>query len=261
MSDLSKKHQPAKLADLPEQTRLTIESEFRRLKAENLSGRDLRTCYCQSLRKIIEILYPAGAGLEEPVIDDLIELTFEAANRIELRQPSLLARGFVADVMDLNDQLRRTSHPFDRPMPPERPHEYSPHGLATQSPLRHRRETFGQVEVWEGTRDAFREYLQPEIERVLADILKLRAGGKSTQRAGEGLADRRAATPNARRGYRKEVRQWMELKTVRTVPEAARRLGVGHDTLKSIMSSKGEKRYSDDTLNDILEKTREKSGL
>lgn len=260
MSDSSKKHQPAKLADLQEQTRLTIESEFRRLKAENLSGRDLRTCYCQGLRKIIEILYPAGAGLEEPVIDDLIELTFEAANRIELRQPNLLTRGFVAEAMDINDRLRRTSHPFDRPMPPERPHEYSPHSLAAPSPLSHRRETFGQVEVWEGTRDAFRKYLQPEIERILADILQLRAVGKSNQGAGEGPADGGAATPNARRGYRKEVRQWMESKRLRTVPEAARRLGVGRDTLKSIMSSKGEKRYSDDTLNDVLEKIGAKPG-
>jgi hypothetical protein len=60
--------------------------------------------------------------------------------------------------------------------------------------------------------------------------------------------------PGARRGYRFEVHRWMrEAKPpLRTVPEAARRLGVGPDTLKSIMSSRGTKRYGHDTLMRVL---------
>jgi hypothetical protein len=57
-----------------------------------------------------------------------------------------------------------------------------------------------------------------------------------------------------RRGYRAEVQKWMRDHSIRTIPQAAQRLGVGFDTLKSIMSSKGEKRYSDDTLSDVLKK-------
>ena len=185
MPDSFKKLHLARLADLQEHTRLTIEAEFRRLKAEHMNSRELRACYCEGLRKIVEILYPTGAGLGEPVIDDLIELTFEVANRIELRQPSLPTRGFFADVMDMNDELTRTSHPFDRPMPPERPRDHFPHRLEAKSSLHLRRETFGGVEVSEGTRDAFRRYLQPEIECILADILEIRAAGNIEQ----GLAE------------------------------------------------------------------------
>lgn len=60
--------------------------------------------------------------------------------------------------------------------------------------------------------------------------------------------------PSRRRGYRAEVRKWMTDKDVKTVPDAASRLGVGHDTLKSIMSDRGEKRYSDITLAAVLKK-------
>jgi hypothetical protein len=57
-----------------------------------------------------------------------------------------------------------------------------------------------------------------------------------------------------RRGYRAEVRRWMESKEIPTIPEAAKQLAVGLDTLKSIMSSKGTQRYSDRTLRDVLKK-------
>ncbi|SPF56437.1 hypothetical protein SBA4_860016 [Candidatus Sulfopaludibacter sp. SbA4] len=60
--------------------------------------------------------------------------------------------------------------------------------------------------------------------------------------------------PQARRGYRAEVRRWMESEELLTIPDAAKRLGVGPDTLKSIMSNKGKKRYSDDTLSAVLKK-------
>jgi hypothetical protein len=56
----------------------------------------------------------------------------------------------------------------------------------------------------------------------------------------------------SRRGYRPEIREWMGKRQLRTIPEAARRLGVGVSTLKSIMSSKGKPRYSEDTLHAVL---------
>ena len=59
---------------------------------------------------------------------------------------------------------------------------------------------------------------------------------------------------DGRRGYRAEVREWMRAQGLRTNPEAASRLGVSVDILKSIMSSKGQKRYSDHTLQTVLKK-------
>ncbi len=61
----------------------------------------------------------------------------------------------------------------------------------------------------------------------------------------------RAAT---RRGYRAEIRAWMKAVGVKTNADAARRLAVSVDTLKSIMSTKGNKKYSDETRNSVLKK-------
>jgi hypothetical protein len=58
--------------------------------------------------------------------------------------------------------------------------------------------------------------------------------------------------PGRKRGYRVEVRQWMARENVRTVAEAAKRLGISESTLKSIMSARGKRRYSEETLNRIL---------
>jgi hypothetical protein len=63
------------------------------------------------------------------------------------------------------------------------------------------------------------------------------------------------AGPQAtRRGYKREVRAYMEKKGLSTIPEAAQALAVGVDTLKSIMTSRGKKRYSDGTLQGVLKK-------
>jgi hypothetical protein len=64
----------------------------------------------------------------------------------------------------------------------------------------------------------------------------------------------KSATQNLRRGYRAEVKKWMKDKGLRSIPDAAERLCVGLDSLKSIMSSKGEKRYGDELLKTVLEK-------
>ena len=56
-----------------------------------------------------------------------------------------------------------------------------------------------------------------------------------------------------RRGYRPEIKAFMRKNSLRTNEAAARRLGIGVDTLKSIMSSKGTPRYSKETLNKVLE--------
>ena len=58
----------------------------------------------------------------------------------------------------------------------------------------------------------------------------------------------------SRVGYRSAVRQWMETKEIATIDKAAKHLGIGVDTLKSIMSSSGTKRYSDGTLKAVLGK-------
>ncbi len=59
---------------------------------------------------------------------------------------------------------------------------------------------------------------------------------------------------NSRRGFRSEIRQWMERKQLGSVKDAARELGTSESTLKSIMSDKGEKKYSDETLRQVLER-------
>jgi hypothetical protein len=57
-----------------------------------------------------------------------------------------------------------------------------------------------------------------------------------------------------RRGYRAEVRAWMQHHEVPSVREAAKRLAVGYDILKNIMSDQGDVRYSEVTLKDVLTK-------
>ena len=51
-----------------------------------------------------------------------------------------------------------------------------------------------------------------------------------------------------RRGYRTEVRAWMDAEEIATIEEAAKKLAVSLTTLKSIMSDKGEARYGEDHL-------------
>ena len=57
----------------------------------------------------------------------------------------------------------------------------------------------------------------------------------------------------SRRGYRCEIRQWMKSKQIHSVKDAARKLGVSDSALKSMMTDKGEKKYSDETLRRVLE--------
>jgi hypothetical protein len=58
----------------------------------------------------------------------------------------------------------------------------------------------------------------------------------------------------ARRGYRQEVQSWMERSNMESQKQAARRLGVSIDILKSIMSDKGRARYSQENLRQVLKK-------
>jgi len=58
--------------------------------------------------------------------------------------------------------------------------------------------------------------------------------------------------PMSRKGYRAEVRAWMQRKQIKTVALAARRLGVSESVLKSIMSSRGTPRYGQERLQHVL---------
>jgi hypothetical protein len=57
-----------------------------------------------------------------------------------------------------------------------------------------------------------------------------------------------------RSGYRYEIKAWMKRTGIGSQSEAARRLGVSIDVLKSIMSDKGRARFSDETLKGVLKK-------
>jgi hypothetical protein len=61
------------------------------------------------------------------------------------------------------------------------------------------------------------------------------------------------AAPRLRRGYRKEVRQWMALERLSTLDVAAKRLRISRSALKSIMSDRGKCRYGGATLDRVLE--------
>jgi hypothetical protein len=66
-----------------------------------------------------------------------------------------------------------------------------------------------------------------------------------------------AAEP-PRRGYRLEVRQWMEREGVPTLDLAAKHLHISLSALKSIMSERGKRRYAQAVLTRILENIRYK---
>lgn len=67
----------------------------------------------------------------------------------------------------------------------------------------------------------------------------------------ESKAEAEVSLPR-RRGYRKEVRVWMDKLGLQTISQGAKRLGVSESTFKSIMSDKGKQRYSEDTLRRVL---------
>jgi hypothetical protein len=58
---------------------------------------------------------------------------------------------------------------------------------------------------------------------------------------------------SARKGYRPEVREWMQHKQIGTIEKAAKRLAVSTSTLKSIMSNKGAIRYGRERLQNVLQ--------
>lgn len=60
--------------------------------------------------------------------------------------------------------------------------------------------------------------------------------------------------PTPRQAYRPEIKAYMKAHDLGTNEMAARHLGVGLDTLKSIMSGKGKPRFSQETLEEVLKK-------
>jgi hypothetical protein len=63
------------------------------------------------------------------------------------------------------------------------------------------------------------------------------------------------AQAKTRRGYRQEITAWMKSEGIKTQSEAAKRLAVSLDILKTIMSDQGKLRCSEETLNSVLKKT------
>ncbi len=55
-----------------------------------------------------------------------------------------------------------------------------------------------------------------------------------------------------RKGYRTEVRQWMKRKKLKKIDQAASKLGVSPDVLKSIMSDRGKPRFGKVSLQSVL---------
>lgn len=78
-----------------------------------------------------------------------------------------------------------------------------------------------------------------EAEAGLANVATTRVGLKDS---------------HGRKGYRAEVRRWMKSTGMETLSQAAKRLGVGKDTLKTIMSCKGKLRCAESTQTATLTK-------
>lgn len=102
-------------------------------------------------------------------------------------------------------------------------------------------EQYGHYWIWREDSREGRELFRAETREWEARLLE--STGPEAP-AGE--------SPGRRRGYRAEVRQWMEREGIETISQAAKRLAVSESTLKSIMSDRGECRYSQQTLNRIL---------
>jgi hypothetical protein len=83
------------------------------------------------------------------------------------------------------------------------------------------------------------------------------AGTAEVERSGQAEPSREAgspAKPVSRRGYKAEINEWMSRNEIGTLAEAAGKLGVSIDILKSIRSSKGKARHGADTLRAVLKK-------
>jgi len=98
-------------------------------------------------------------------------------------------------------------------------------------------------------------YVVRRLLRVSALCCSWLNGHKDLQN-GAAPGHQRRKPPAPRRGYRSEIRQWMDRRNLRNNAQAARELTVSVSLLKSIMSAKGKKRYSDETLKRVLEKIR-----
>jgi len=61
-----------------------------------------------------------------------------------------------------------------------------------------------------------------------------------------------AGATGKERGYRAEIQAWMASMQLENLDQASRRLGLSKSALKSIMSTKGKPRYSQETLKRVL---------
>jgi hypothetical protein len=118
----------------------------------------------------------------------------------------------------------------------------------------------GEVPIWALSmvkqyreRESSIAALKTTVDQLKTTVDHKQRAARVAAEGGSAGVDRTGAT---RRGYKAEVRAYMERSQISTIADAARRLGVGYDTLKSIMSSKGKPRYSKETLQNVLQKIR-----
>lgn len=82
----------------------------------------------------------------------------------------------------------------------------------------------------------------------------LRALRTAAQQIDDLYQERLQSSMQPRRGFRKEIRKYMDNHGLTTIKEAAVHFGVSTSALKSVMSEKGQKRYSVERLQGILKK-------
>ena len=97
---------------------------------------------------------------------------------------------------------------------------------------------------------------QPRIVQSIKDLPEWRDLQERMKQIaeshGEAISPKPAVALNTRRAYRPEVHAWMKAKGIQTISAAAERIKVSQSVLKSIMSSRGKRKYSDETLAEVL---------
>ncbi len=118
------------------------------------------------------------------------------------------------------------------------------------------------VVCWNYCRQHVEQLLSRDLQRYAREAreTELKALRRATTEEGSSQLAKAyvdtAQTGQKRLSYRTNIKHWMKSAGLESVAAAAKRLGVGESTLKSIMTDKGEKRYSEETLNKVLEKIR-----
>ena len=207
-------------SDLPKGLENRIHAALMHVHSERLEGLALAFSVKKAYDACAEILVSNGADLPDELLSE--------------RLPQWVLHWAFAKEWTPYPPVRQIGE-AKFPFLTDRPHLLGlPSDIIYETELN---EEFGELKITPAIKADFLKGLSSRIAYWQAVVMK-RPGANPV--------------PEVRRGYRVEVRQWMKDEGLATNAAAARRLGLSTSGLKSIMSSKGEKRYGDETLTRVL---------